>query len=176
MPYLQDYRAPEWSAKVLRRVAEDTLSKTRVFNAAADTWRLGRPEDLRNSSNVSLAEGTYCWTVPPGVQTVIGPFNIPPGQGWTFFGLWLATDLGCGSYIFLKVNGVKRQDVPGRLAYKVRGYDCCQKLMLLEQLVFVRENDKVEIIMNNTTGSTLDVDYFPDFIVAGERKSLLVAD
>lgn len=167
MPVLKDYRYAEWQAKILEGMAMDTLSKTRVFNASADDWRLLRPEDI------GLAEGVFCWTIPPLVTTVQS-FTIPAGQGWTFFGWWLGSDLGCGSYIFLKVNGVKRQEVPGRFAYQVPGYSCCPKLVMLEQMVYVKQNDKITMIFNNTTGASVSADVFPEAVVAGESKQLLI--
>jgi len=149
-----------------RQIAEDTLAKTRQFNGAADTWRLGRPEDL------GLSEGTYSFSVAPGVQTVIR-VTVPAGQGWTFYGVWLATDLGAGSYYWIKVNGVKRLDLPARFLYSADYYN--QFWLHFEQLVYVKQNDRVEIVLNNATGSTVTVDFFPEFVVAGEAKQLLVA-
>lgn len=160
------YKYPEWQARMLRQAAEDTLSKTRVFNNSADTWRLGRPEDM------GLAAGTYSFAVAPGVIVVIA-ITIPAGQGWTFYGVWMATDLGAGSYYWITVNGVKRVDMPARFLFSADGYN--QKWMHLEQLCFVQENDRVNIVLNNATGSTVTVDFEPEFVVAGKHTQLLVA-
>lgn len=167
MTILMHYKYPEWQARMLRQVAEDTLSKTRVFNNSADTWRLGRPEDL------GLAEGTYSFSVAPGVIVMIGPVMVPAGQGWTFYGVWWATDLGHSSFYRITVNGVKRMEAPVRFLFSADGYN--QKWMFLEQLVYVQENDRVNLIVNNATGSTIVVDMEPEFVVAGKHTQLLVA-
>jgi len=163
MPILRYARYPEWAALLANQIAEDTLTKTRVYNAAADTYRLLRPEDM------GLDEGTYCFSIAPGANSVIS-FRVPAGQGISFYGFWVKCDLGCGSYIQLKVNNVKRQEVPARFVYNLQE----DFILLFDQVVFVSENDLVEIVVYNAQTSTVSCDFFPLAIIAGKAKQLLV--
>lgn len=191
-------QGPEWSAWICEQAAEDTLSKTRQYNADADVWRLLRPEDLSVASLPSggVTEKHYYQSVslPAATSTAIITFRVPAGIGITFMGFWITTHLGEGAVYELDVNGVKRQQAPIRgmkaqqFAFDdsghipdfhndtdTRGYMYVHAI-LLEQFVFTRQNDKVDIKLFVKYAFTGQVEFFPIAVVAGNRKQLLVAE
>ena len=160
---LKNWRLPEWGAKVLEQAANFTLEKAKGFNPSANAWRVGRPEDL------GLAEGTYSQSIAAGASTVISA-TAPAGQAWTFIGYVMDTDIGAGGSISLYVNGVKKQDIPSALIVNAQDHT----LYDFEEMVYVKQNDKIEVHANNTSGAAVTATFFPIFIVAGEAKTLNV--
>lgn len=195
---LKYHQGPEWSAWILEQAAEDTLAKTRQYNADADVWRLLRPEDLGMATTPTggVTEKNYYQTVtlPAATSTVVIAFRVPAGIGITFMGFWITTHLGAGAVYELDINTVKRQQAPIRglkgknFAFDTsghipdqwfdgdtRGYyhvDC----ILLEQFVFVRQNDLVQIRLYVKHSFTGQVEFWPHAVIAGNRKQLLVAE
>ena len=195
---LKYYQGPEWSAWILEQAAEDTLAKTRMYNADADVWRILRPEDLNMADTPSggvTAEHYYqTVTLPAATATVVIAFRVPAGIGITFMGFWITTNLGEGAVWKLYVNTVKRQQAPIRgmkgqaFAFDdsghipdyendtdLRGYFFVRAI-LLEQFVFTRQNDLVEIRLFAKYARTGQIEFFPIAVIAGNRKQLLVAE
>jgi len=195
---LKYYQGPEWSAWILEQAAEDTLAKTRMYNADADVWRLLRPEDLSIATTPSggVTEKHYYQsvTMAAATSTVIIAFRVPSGLGMTFMGFWITTHLGMGAVYELDINTVKRQQAPIRgmkephFAFDdsghipdnendsdTRGFYWVRQI-LLEQFVFVRQNDLVQIRLFAKYAFTGQIEFFPICVVAGNRKQLLVAE
>lgn len=195
---LKYWQGPEWSAWILEQAAEDTLAKTRQYNADADVWRLLRPEDLgmATTPDGGVTEKNYYQsvTLPAATSTVVIAFRVPAGIGITFMGFWITTHLGQGAVYELDVNTVKRQQAPIRglkgknYAFDTSGHIPDQwfdgdtrgfyfvKAVLLEQFVFVRQNDLVQVRLYVKHSFTGQVEFFPIAVIAGNRKQLLVAE
>jgi hypothetical protein len=192
---LKHYQDPEWSAWILEQAAEDTLAKTRQYNADADVWRLLRPEDLGVATLPvgGVVNKNYYQAValPAAVATVVIRFRVPAGIGITFMGMWISGyagvgDLGMGDVYEVDVNTVKRQEIPLKgektriHAVDVRQagafLDIWQRSIALEQFVFVRQNDLVEIAFFCKHGYTGQIEFWPIAVIAGNRKQLLVAE
>lgn len=198
---LKYWQGPEWSAWILEQAAEDTLAKVRMYNADADIWRLLRPEDfgtqVTTPSSVAppalniVAEKQYYFNVvlAPAVSNIIIQFTVPSGIGITFMGFWISTHLGQGAVYEIDVNRVKRQEAPIRglkgknFAFDTSGHIPVGALgfyhvnaILLEQFVFVRQNDLVQIQLYVKHAFTGQVEFFPIAVIAGNRKQLLVAE
>ncbi|MCJ7767545.1 hypothetical protein MUP79_04065, partial [Candidatus Bathyarchaeota archaeon] len=119
---LKHYQDPEWSAWILEQAAEDTLAKTRQYNADADVWRLLRPEDIGALAFPpigGLVNKQYYLNIvlPAAVATVVIRFRVPAGIGITFMGMWMSSyagvgNLGMGDVYEVDVNTVKRQEIP----------------------------------------------------------------
>lgn len=195
---LKYYQGPEWSAWILEQAAEDTLAKTRQYNADADVWRLLRPEDLAMATIPAggVLEKNYYQTItlPGAVSTAVIAFRVPAGIGITFMGFWITTHLGEGSVWEIDVNRVKRQEAPIRgLKGANKGFNTSGHIpdmehdrddrgfyhvvaILLEQFVFTRQNDFVEIKFYVKYCWTGQIEFFPIAVIAGNRKQLLVAE
>ena len=195
---LKYYQDPEWSAWILEQAAEDTLAKTRMYNADADIWRLLRPEDLGMATTPAggVVEKNYyqTLTLPAATSTVAIAFRVPAGIGITFMGFWITTHLGQGSVWELDINHVKRQEAAIRgLKGANKGFDTSGHIpdqendrdtrgfyhvraILLEQFVFVRQNDLVEMRFYVKHAFTGQVEFWPIAVIAGNRKQLLVAE
>lgn len=195
---LKYYQGPEWSAWILEQAAEDTLAKTRQYNADADVWRLLRPEDLGMATTPTggVLEKRYWQAVslPAGVSTIVIAFRVPAGIGITFMGFWITTHLGQGAVYELDVNTVKRQEAAIRgLKGANKGFDTNGHIpdythdndvrgfyhvrtILLEQFVFVRQNDLVQIRFYVKYAFTGQIEFWPIAVIAGNRKQLLVAE
>ena len=190
---MKHYQDPEWSSMILEQAAEDTLAKTRQYNADADVWRLLRPEDLGVATTPAggvVAKNYYqAVAIPAAVATVIIAFRVPAGLGITFLGMWLSAyggvgDLGMGSVYEVDVNTVKRQEIPLRgekahtYGFDTSGHfqDMWVRSICLEQFVFVRQNDWVQINLFCKHGYTGQIEFWPIAVVAGNRKQLLVAE
>ena len=190
---LKYYQGPEWSAWILEQAAEDTLSKTRQYNADADVWRMLRPEDLGMATFWGSAAGApapkmYYATVtlPPAVATIVCTFRVPAGIGITFMGLWCTGvgNLAMGAVYEIDVNTVKRQQIPLRAQKPANfGFDTSgnfgdwwMRTIVLEQFVFVRQNDLVNLRFYCKHGYTGQLEFFPIAVIAGNRKQLLVAE
>jgi len=200
---LKYWQGPEWSAWILEQAAEDTLAKVRMYNADADIWRLLRPEDF--GANVQtpvgvatvpfpinqIAEKQYTYNVilAAGVSNIIIQFVVPAGLGITFMGFWITTHLGQGCVYEIDVNRVKRQEAPIRgMKGKNYAFDDSGIIpvgttgfyhvnaILLEQFVFVRQNDLVQIQLYVKHAFTGQIEFFPIAVIAGNRKQLLVAE
>ena len=190
---LKHYQDPEWSAWILEQAAEDTLAKTRQYNADADVWRLLRPEDLGVAvlpvGGVVAKNYYQAVAIPAAVATVVIRFRVPAGIGITFMGMWMSSyggvgNLGMGAVYEVDVNTVKRQEIPLH-GEKSRMYgfttagafaDEWVRSICLEQFVFVRQNDLVEIAFYSKHGYTGQIEFWPIAIIAGNRKQLLVAE
>ena len=194
---LKHYQDPEWLAWILEQAAEDCLAKTRQYNSDADVWRLWRPEDIGALANPpvgGLVNKQYYLAVvlPPAVATVMIAFRVPAGIGITFMGMWFASyggvgDLGMGSVYEINVNTVKRQEIPlrGEKAHTMAVEsirqggmfgDLWMRVICLEQFVFCRQNDFVQIDLFCKHGYTGQVEFWPIAVIAGNRKQLLVAE
>ncbi|MCJ7630844.1 hypothetical protein MUP77_00360, partial [Candidatus Bathyarchaeota archaeon] len=129
--------------------------------------------------------------IPAAVATVVIRFRVPAGIGITFMGMWISSyagvgNLGMGDVYEIDVNTVKRQEIPlkgeksrlhgidQRQAGAFR--DIWQRSIALEQFVFVRQNDLVEIAFFCKHGYTGQVEFWPIACIAGNRKQLLVAE
>ena len=193
---LKHYQDPEWSSMILEQAAEDTLAKTRQYNSDADVWRLWRPEDIGALANPpvgGLLNKQYYLAVviPPAVATTLIRFRVPAGIGITFMGVWVtstggrgAAALGMGAVYELDVNTVKRQEIPlhGEKAHTY-GFDTSGffqdewiRSIALEQFVFARQNDLVEINFFSKHGYTGQLEFWPIAVIAGNRRQLLVAE
>ena len=186
-------QGPEWAAWILEQAAEDTLAKTRMYNADADVWRLLRPEDLGMATipvgGVANKQYFFAVVIPALTVTTVIQFRVPPGIGITFMGFTISTHLGQGSVYEIDVNMVKRQEAPIRL---LKGKNIAWddsgvvpvgttgvwhvRAILLEQFVFVRQNDFVQIRFFVKHGFTGQIEFWPVAVIAGNRKQLLVAE
>lgn len=198
---MKHWQGPVWSAQILEQVAEDTLAKTRVYNADADVWRLLRPEDLATATTPSggVVEKEYYLsvTVPPAVATVVISFVVPSGIGITFYGVNVVSDLGPGAVYEIDVNRVKRQEIwLNMFGVPPKGGTWTSRSVIgvtenihpvwavvLEQLVFTRQNDLVQIRFYCKHGFTGQIEFWPLAInrlkasgVAGNRKGLALPD
>ena len=193
---LKHYQDPEWSSYILEQAAEDTLAKTRQYNADADVWRLWRPEDIGALANPpvgGLLNKQYylALVIPAAVATTVIRFRVPAGIGITFMGVWVISTagqgrqgLGMGAVYELDVNTVKRQEIPlhGEKAHTY-GFDNSGffqdewiRSIALEQFVFARQNDLVEINFFCKYGFTGQLEFWPIACIAGNRRQLLVAE
>jgi len=184
MSVMKWWQEPEWSALMSEQIAEDTLTKTRMYNADADIWRLLRPEDIL------LAEKTYYFTVtiPPATATTVITYRVPTGIGITFYGVSVVSDLGMGAVYELDVNTVKRQEIWLNQFFLGKGAEYTTRsgyptegihplwAKAYEQLVFVRQNDVVRHRFVCKHGFTGQLEFWPLGIIAGNRKQLLVAE
>lgn len=187
---LKYYQGPEWSAWILEQAAEDTLAKTRQYNADADVWRLLRPEDLSMADipTGGVLEKRYFLTVtiPPLTATTVIQFRVPAGIGITFMGLWTTSvgDFGMGAVYEVDVNRVKRCEIALRgekepvFGFTTAGAfgDWWMRTISLEQFVFVRQNDLVQLNFYCKHGYTGQIEFWPIAVIAGNRKQLLVAE
>jgi len=187
---LKYYQGPEWNAWILEQAAEDTLAKTRQYNADADVWRILRPEDLGVATlpvGGVLAKNYFqAVVIPPLVATAVITFRVPAGIGITFMGLWCTSvgGLGMGAVYEIDVNTVKRCQIPLRaqkpavFGFTTTGAfgDWWMRTITLEQFVFVRQNDLVDINFFCKHGFTGQLEFWPVAVIAGNRKQLLVAE
>ena len=187
---LKYYQGPEWSAWILEQAAEDTLAKTRQYNADADVWRMLRPEDLgmatTPTNGVQPKQYFLTVTIPPLAATAVITFRVPAGIGITFMGLWCTSvgDLGMGAVYEIDVNTVKRCQIPLRgqkpanFGFTTTGAfgDWWMRTITLEQFVFVRQNDLVSLNFYCKHGFTGQIEFWPIAVIAGNRKQLLVAE
>ncbi len=195
---LKYYQDPEWSNWIIEQASEDTLAKIRMYNADADIWRLLRPEDLgvATTPDGGVTEKNYYQVVtfPAAAATVVIAFRVPAGIGITFMGFWLTTHLGQGAVWEIDVNRVKRQEAAirglkgAKFAFDddghipdfpndqdTRGFYYVRAI-LLEQFVFVRQNDFVQISFYVKYAFTGQIEFWPLAVIAGNRKQLLVAE
>jgi archaellum component FlaF (FlaF/FlaG flagellin family) len=155
---------PEWMALQLAQLEDLALSKTKEWSPAADGVRPLRPED------VGLSEGTMGFAVTPGAYTIISSYSIASGLGILFCGWFLDGDIGYNSYLQVKINGVKRQEVAGRVPYQ----QASRIVLCLEQIAYARENDKVTLTVYNSGTTTVSCTVWPIAYIAGPRKTLLI--
>ena len=155
---------PEWMALQLAALEESTLTKTKEWNPVADGVRPLRPEDL------NLPEGTYGFEVPPGEFTIISTYSLPSGVGVQFCGWFCDGDLGYKGFLRVIINGVKRQEMSARVPFQQR----CKCALTLEQIAYARENDKVTLVVYNSTTDPVQLCVFPIAFIAGPRKTLLI--
>lgn len=191
---LRHWQQPEWSARALWTFAEDVKAKTHEYNPSADDWRLIRPEDIPGGT-----AGTWWNTVAmTGVQnawiTMIpaaAGFRVPQGIGMGFFGFWISgIDLGIGAGYRVLINGVKRVECPmhefmadSKGANKLldtgaTGYIYFFHISYihLEQLLFARENDVVQVQLSGSVPIPIgDFEFFPKIVIAGNSKQLLIS-
>jgi len=193
---LRHYQQPEWSARSLWDFASSVLAKTYEYNPSADDWRLLRSIDIPDMPVVgngwelqtAMAAPAAWYTVMSGAPAA--PFRIPAGLGFGFYGFWFSgADLGIGSGYMLDINGVTRILCP--MHEFMSDSKGANKNILdtgfiiwfhihyvhLEQLVFARENDIVNIQLYNATGAIVaqsSLEFFPLAIVAGNSKQLLI--
>jgi len=182
------WQGPEWSAYILEQAAEDTLAKTRQYNADADVWRLLRPIDLAIATvwgtGAAPANKMYYMTVilPPATIVAVITFRVPAGIGITFMGVWMSSvmNMGMGAVYEIDVNTVTRQEIPlrGEKGLVISGDETFwwMRTIVLEQFVFVRQNDLVQINLYCKHGFTGQLEFFPIAVIAGNRKQLLVAE
>lgn len=187
---LKYYQGPEWSAWILEQAAEDTLAKTRQYNADADVWRMLRPEDLGMATipvgGVLPKRYFQAVVLAALTATVVIRFRVPAGIGITFMGLWCSSirGLGMGAVYEIDVNTVKRCQIPLRgqkpanFGFTTTGLygDWWMRTIVLEQFVFVRQNDLVDLSFFSKHGFTGQLEFFPIAVIAGNRKQLLVAE
>ena len=183
---LKYWQGPEWSAWILEQAAEDTLAKTRQYNADADVWRILRPEDLNMATlpvgGVVPKRYFLAVVIPPLTVTAVITFRVPAGIGITFMGVWCTSivGLGMGAVYEIDVNTVKRQQIPLRAqkGLVISGDETWwwMRTITLEQFVFVRQNDLVDINFYCKHGFTGQIEFFPIAVIAGNRKQLLVAE
>jgi len=190
---LKWYQDPEWSNLILEQAAEDTLAKTRMYNADADVWRLLKPFDLGMATiPVGGAVNYQYWNVvaiPAATPTVVIAYRMPAGIGITLMGLWCTGvgDLGQGAVYIVRVNNVDRCEIPlrhhipgkgGAFGFDTNGLygDWAVRIIALEQFVFLRQNDQVQHIFFTKHGFSGQLEWFPIAVVAGNRKQLLVAE
>lgn len=190
---LKYWQGPEWSAWILEQAAEDTLAKTRMYNADADVWRILRPEDLGMATTpvggVGNKQYFFPVVLPALTITAIIVFRVPSGIGITFMGFAMSTHIGQGAVYEIDVNMVKRQEAPIRL---LKGKNIAWddtgivpvgttgiwhiNAILLEQFVFVRQNDLVSINLFVKHEFSGQIELWPIAVIAGNRKQLLVAE
>lgn len=149
-----------------------------------------RPEDLSMATipALGLTDKQYYLTVaiPAAVVTTVIDFRVPAGIGITFMGVWCTGvgDLAMGALYEIDVNQVKRQEIPLRaekgpiIGWDTNGafQDWWMHTISLEQFVFCRQNDRVQINFFSKHGFTGQLEFFPIAVIAGNRKQLLVAE
>jgi len=189
---LRHWQQPEWSARSLWDFAQSVLAKTFEYNPSADDWRLLRPVDIpgmpviagTNGWELQVALGAAAWTT---VITAAG-FRVPQGIGIGFYGFWFSgLDQGIGAGYRIQINAVTRVLVP--MHEFMADSKGANKLILntgfviwfhihyvhLEQLIFARENDVVNIDLYSLVGAAVQtVEFFPLAIIAGNSKQLLI--
>ena len=191
---LRHWQQPEWSARSLWDFAASVLAKTYEYNPSADDWRLLRPVDIpgmpviagTNGWELQIALVNAAWTT----AIVAAGFRVPQGIGLGFYGFWFSgLDLGIGSGYRVQINAVTRILCP--MHEFMADSKGANKLILntgfiiwfhihyihLEQLIFARENDVVNIDLYNNTGAAVavqTVEFFPLAIIAGNSKQLLI--
>jgi len=192
---LRHFQQPEWSARSLWDFASSVLAKTFEYNPSADDWRLLRPTDIPGMPVIALTNGWELQVLLPalaGWTTVItaAGFRVPQGIGMGFYGFWFSgLDLGIGSGYRIQINAVTRILCP--MHEFMADSKGANKHILdtgfiiwfhihyvhLEQLIFARENDVVNIDLYNNTGAIVAaqaVEFFPLAIIAGNSKQLLI--
>ena len=190
---LRHWQQPEWSARSLWDFASSVLAKTYEYNPSADDWRLLRPVDIpgmpviagTNGWELQIALGAAAWTT---VITAAG-FRVPQGIGMGFYGFWIAgPDLGIGSGYRIQINAVTRILVPmhefmadskgaNKLLVNVTGFLLWFHVhyIHLEQLIFARENDVVNIDLYSPAAHLVQtMEFFPLAVIAGNSKQLLI--
>ena len=189
---LRHWQQPEWSARSLWDFAQSVLAKTYEYNPSADDWRLLRPVDIpgmpviagTNGWELQVALGAAAWTT---VITAAG-FRVPQGIGIGFYGFWFSgADQGIGSGYRIQINAVTRVLCP--MHEFMADSKGANKLILntgfimwfhihyihLEQLIFARENDVVNVDLYSVPGAAVQtVEFFPLAIIAGNSKQLLI--
>jgi len=189
---LRHFQQPEWSARSLWDFAQSVLSKTYEYNPSADDWRLLRPTDIpgmpviagTNGWELQIALVAGAWTT----AIVAGGFRVPQGIGIGFYGFWFSgVDQGIGSGYRIQINAVTRVLCP--LHEFMADSKGANKHILdtgfimwfhihyvhLEQLIFARENDVVNVDLFSLPGAAIQtVEFFPLAIIAGNSKQLLI--
>lgn len=156
---------PDWLAGQITSLGALVLSKTQAWNSAANAWRPLRPED------VGIAEHTMGFSVTPGAYSIISAYAVPAGMGILFAGWFLDGDLGYNSYLAVYINGVKRQEMAGRIPYDQGFYKFA---FALEQVCYAKQNDKLTLTVYNSGVTTVSCTVWPIAYIAGEAKTLLI--
>lgn len=194
---LRHWQQPEWSARSLWDFAESVKAKVHEYNPSADDWRLLRVEDVPGGvagsywNTVAMPIAQTWYTMIPGALGVAAAFRVPAGLGLGIFGFWISgPDLGIGAGYRVLVNGVKRVECPihefmadSKGANKafdtgVTGYVYYFHVSYvhLDQLVFARENDQVDIQLKGANAMAIgDFEFFPKVVLAGHSKQLLIS-
>ena len=194
---LRHFQQPEWSARALWDFASSVLAKTYEYNPSADDWRLLRPTDipgLPTAPMLVLQPFATGWELQVGLgaaawTSFIPAFRVPQGIGIGFYGFWFSgVDLGIGSGYRIQINAVTRVICP--MHEFMSDSKGANKLILntgfiiwfhihyihLEQLIFARENDVLNIQLYNpgvaVAINTLEV--FPLAVISGNSKQLLI--
>lgn len=187
---LRHWQMPEWSARSLWAFAEDVKAKVAEYNPSADDWRLMRPEDIPGATEgvwtnyVALVGGVWTTMIP----TAAG-FRVPQGIGFGLYGFWISgPDLGLNAGYRVLVNTVKRIECPiHEYMSDSKGAAFCCSLTAtgyiyffhihyihLEQFVFLRENDVVQVQLYSTAAALVGTfEFWPLAVVAGNSKQLL---
>ncbi|MEM3895403.1 hypothetical protein [Thermofilum sp.] len=139
---VKDFQA--WLASELARIRDDLLAFTKNYNPAADAVRDLRPEDI------GLTEGTYGFSVNASNFSVVSGHTVRQGFGIAIFGIAVDANLGDNASFVVKVDGVKRLEIPLKLCY-VSENKC---VYALNQLVYVQQGAKLDLILANTTGTS----------------------
>lgn len=189
---LRHFQQPEWSARALWDFAQSVMAKTHEYNPSADDWRLIRPEDIPGgtagvwTNPVAMGGVFNVWiTQVPGAAG----FRVPQGIGLGFYGFWISgIDLGLGAGYRVLINAVKRIECPihefmsdSKGANKLLDTGTTAFIWFfhihyihLEQLVFARENDVVNVQLSGSRAIPIgDFEFYPLVVIGGNSKQLL---
>ena len=133
-----------WLASELAKIRDETLRNTQGYNRAADAVRDLRPED------VGLSEGQYGFSVNAASFPIVNSQVIRQGYGISICGVFVSADLGDNASLVVKVDGVKRMEIPLKKVY----IESNRTVYALNQVVFVQQGAKLDVILNNTNGTS----------------------
>ncbi len=132
--------------------------------------RLIRPDDQVVGGSAETYSDTYTNGSDEYLLSVSAPNRVPIGQGVPHLGWYTEIDLGPNGILEVDLEGIKRQEILARWAYKSE----FNLYIEPQQIVFARENDKIAWIVHNAAGVDLTGVVWPFAFLIGPRKQLLV--
>jgi hypothetical protein len=115
-------------------------------------------------SNPTIPPMTLTQTIPSNGN----PYRVPVGQAILVCGWCCDADLGPDAVLSVNVNGVERTRFPARRFYRENG----SPVMLIQSLLFVKQNDLPEFWLTRPAGPEIHCNLFPYGFLIGPKNQL----